>query len=136
MGREADRAIKKLQASIEQGILDIVEFAHKSLVRHTPKKTGRLRANWQITSGRPANSSRRSTNAKFDRQAVKAAVKDFVTKGRAIYISNPLVYAWFIETGVRTNKFGKKIKRRRGPANMVRITKRRTSQFAKLKGKM
>jgi len=87
-------------AAIEQTIKDIVIQIGESLINLSPVDTGRFKANWQFTTGAPANSSLIATDKEGDETIAKLiAAVNALEPGQVAYIVNTLIYAIPLEYG-------------------------------------
>lgn len=108
----SDRVNQAISAIVRGTSLEI----YRAIVRRTPVRTGRLRANWQVQINSPAQGEINSTNAQNTIRAGETKIKQFRV-GDTVYINNNLPYAKVIEDGRIGNKGSKQ-----APNGMVKVT--------------
>ena len=109
-------------AVAEKDAREMILKLFTAIIKDTPVDTGRLRANWQTSAGKPKTKTLKSTNAQ---RAYNQAEK--VLKGNPfddIWLSNNLPYAVVIEYGLfkytNTEKITALGYSEKSPAGMVR----------------
>ena len=71
----------------------------RNLVLNTPVDTGRARANWIVTVGKPSNRTLQITDKTGSKTVAKAEKINIPAEGDLIFISNNLPYIVYLDKG-------------------------------------
>ena len=113
MGKLGDsiRARNKVYKILrEEIVLGVVAEAGRRVIQRTPKKTGKLRSNWNVQEAAPDPTTREATNEEF-RHGFERLPRQVVDV-MPVIISNSLPYAGVVERGSS----------KQAPSGMARIT--------------
>lgn len=114
----ADKTKAENEAIARKILLDV----YGELILRSPVDTGRFRANWNISTGRPDFTTVETTGTKESpapaRDPVSFALPDRVS-GKVHFVSNGLPYAGRLETGWS----------RQAPSGLVKLTVMRWNDF-------
>ena len=120
---DLSRFAKKADVEMTTVVKKITFEAFKRIILRTPVDTGRARANWGVTIGRPRTPMMIESTDKSGGSTLNAAmdqVQQFSCEG-SIFLTNNVPYIGALEYGSSTQS----------PQGMVRVTVEEMTQFLK-----
>lgn len=104
-----DTLVKNAKADVETVVRRVTLEIFTNVVRRSPVKSGRFRANWNVSFGTPNYATTESTQKARGMEEAKRSAT--LPVGGTVYISNALPYATRLENGWS----------RQAPYGMVRL---------------